>query len=227
MGGNLIMNTAQHTSVQHTSVLEILQECQSVGLVLEIRAGRLKFGYPANLATEKSRLVQIIEHLKAHKAELIKQLSSGGLQEPNLPLDQLREWKAKIEALPPANNKDGATHECAKLVKIALAFLESPHAAKAVSYGWDSLELFGVLDAPHRAAQRRFDAMGLVPSMAWSKIRGFMTELEQDKAIFSFKGGCQKTSSTHQCAKLIKTRTITSRYCSVPFWESSFLIGRE
>ncbi len=117
--------------------------------------------------------------------------------------------------MPRANTQDGA-----RLVKVALAFLDSPHAAKAVDYGWDSLELFGVLDAPHGAVKRRHDAMGLVPSMAWSRIRGFMTELEQDRAIFTFKGGCQKTSSTHECAKLVKMRLITSRYCSVPLWDT-------
>ena len=92
-----------------------------------------------------------------------------------------------------------------------------------------SLSLFGVLNAPYQTAQRRLDCLGLIPSLAWSKIKGNLSGLEtglvgldSKQAYIEMKGRNDKSGSI-----LIKPRILPSANISIPFWENQHLTGVE
>lgn len=81
-------------------------------------------------------------------------------------------------------------HKARHIGTIALHFLSSPHVIKAVGLGWDELELLGLLDSQHTTAPlRRFDAMGLVPSLALSRLGARLMEMEAEQAILKTRSG--------------------------------------
>ena len=78
----------------------------------------------------------------------------------------IENWRSQIGSLPVPDNHNGL-----HIGTIALHFLSSPHVIKAVGLGWSELELFGLFDSQHPTAPlRRHDAMGLVPSLALSRL---------------------------------------------------------
>jgi len=78
----------------------------------------------------------------------------------------IENWRSQIGGLPVPDHPTGL-----HIGTIALHFLSSPYIVKAVNLGWDELELFGLFDSQHPTAPlRRHDAMGLVPSLALSRL---------------------------------------------------------
>ncbi|MCF6199559.1 MAG: hypothetical protein L3J67_09225 [Hyphomicrobiaceae bacterium] len=108
------------------------------------------------------------------------------------------------------------SHNGMHIGTIALHFLSSPHAIKAVGLGWGELELFGLLDSQHPTAPlRRHDAMGLVPSLALSRLGARLVELEAERAVIKARSG--------SC--LVYPKRMIGRRCSIPLWKHSLLGG--
>ena len=76
---------------------------------------------------------------------------------------QVAYWRQRIEALPEPTDR-----RLSNVRRIALDHLAQPWTHQAAKFGWTAAELFGL----HRAAADvRVDAMGLVSSLALSKLR--------------------------------------------------------
>ena len=86
-----------------------------------------------------------------------------GATQDELAARQVSYWCQRIESLP-----EPADHRLSKIRYIALEFLALPWMLQAATLRWTAPELFGL----HRvAANVRIEAMGLVPSLALSKLR--------------------------------------------------------
>ena len=124
----------------------------------------------------------------------------------------IKSWRSLIGGLKVPSNYHG-NH----IGTIALHFLSSSHAIKAVNLGWNELALFGLFDSQHPTAPlRRFDAMGLVPSLATSRLGARLQELEAEQAILKTRSG----------SHLVYRKNMTGHHYSIPLWRHP-LLGSE
>ena len=121
--------------------------------------------------------------------------------------EQLDLWKYYFGRLETAIPTEGG-----ELLKVLITFLNRPEVAMAAFYGWNDVEVFGIFNGPQRALQRRYDAMGLFPALAWSRIGAKLADLDEDRAIIKTRSG----------NSLKWQRGMTGQRFAVPVWDMSF-----
>lgn len=108
---------------------------------------------------------------------------------------------AELARVEPAAAKDAH-----RLMTVTRAFVASPQFRDAVSHGWTIDELFAVhAETP----TRRLDGMGLVVTVALSRLGSRLEEIEADRAVLRAKSG----------GTLTYRRFVASLENSRPWWE--------
>ncbi len=116
-------------------------------------------------------------------------------------------WQSAIARLPTPLSTDGQ-----KLLDTARWFLGSPFCEEAIRCGWSELELFGCHE---RKPLARLDAMGLIPTLAWSKLDAKLRAIDHEAAVLETRSGSQLTHW--------RFRTENSE--AVRFWDHHLLVG--
>jgi hypothetical protein len=116
-------------------------------------------------------------------------------------MDTIDEWRVQIEAVtPPLGDK---------LTRLALEFLDSEHAQRAVELGWSELQLFGIHPGDVKAAALRSDAKGLVVFIALGQHTYEIIAIEEDRAVIQTGGGATQSWPRRRPAEDL----------AIPFWE--------
>jgi hypothetical protein len=112
------------------------------------------------------------------------------------------EWREQIEAVtPPLGDK---------ITRLAMEFLETEHAQRAVELGWSALELFGLVHGDLKFAVVRADTQGLIPGIGLSTSHTYtIIAIEPERVVLQTNGG----------ATLMHRRRLTEERLAVPFWE--------
>ena len=112
----------------------------------------------------------------------------------------LPEWNSQILRRPPPGDK---------LMRMALEFLDSEHAQRAVEVGWSELELFGIHRGDVKAGALRSDAKGLVAFIALAQHTYTIISIEEDRAVIQTGGGATQSWPRRRPAEDL----------AMPFWE--------
>ncbi len=122
-------------------------------------------------------------------------------------LSGVSNWQSALATLPSPVSLEGQ-----KLLNATRWFLGSPFCEDAIHCGWKELELFGCHE---RAPLTRQDAMGLIPTLAWSKLDAKLRAIDHQSAIVETRSGAQLTHH----------RLRTGEHESVVFWDHPFLVA--
>jgi hypothetical protein len=120
-------------------------------------------------------------------------------------------WRGEIAALPQLAGK-----EWERLAQCSLQFLAPAcdWAMAALRLGWDEVDLFGVFEGDLPALRCRYDARGLVPSVALSAFPLKLATIIEDHAILT---------NTVTGARLRHNRWMTGGQYSIPWWRHLLL----
>ena len=219
-----------------------MEACKALGVSLAVSGnGRnIRIHYPDNFLPG-SQWPPLLEQLKAQKQDILAELERAELEAVQVDIaeraaifeydgglsrqqaerralqeyEQVTTWREHLAVLPAPCTKEGA-----RLLEMATAFLDSPFCLQALSLGWDVLELFGIWNGPPDIVRRRYDAMGLVPCMVWTRHRDHLSSLNDSGAEFARQSGRGRAGKPPKWP-----RHLTGRKYAVPFWENDYLVG--
>jgi len=128
---------------------DVLKRALAAGVTLAADGAQLR------LQAEKKPPSELIEELRAHKAEILDLLRTP----PRSPEGLITAWRASIACV--------ATDlpEVSRLKTVSLRFLDGSNVAAAIENEWNEVSLFGV----HRGGypKERLDCWGLTAFLAW------------------------------------------------------------
>jgi hypothetical protein len=116
-----------------------------------------------------------------------------------------RAWISAVELF-----EAGDDLELLKLQQASARFLDSDWLPIAIAQRWDELEIWGCFPAPLEFARRRYDALGLVPSLITG--RGCtLAEIGPDFALVTRR---------ESGARLRHQRALGGRQWARPWWQA-------
>jgi hypothetical protein len=184
------------------SASSVLTRLRQAGVEIAVADGQLKLKGPKSALNE-----DVLNELRAIKAELLKLLSAPEPQ-PQSPAERVvSEWQSAVEQVTPQ------TPEITKLKEVSLRFLASPDALAAVENGWDAVSLFGMHEG--NAPKERVGEWGLVIFLAWG-VHGCTVETVDQKV-------CALRTRSGAVQTLRRNRANFDQ--SVPWWQHPGVIS--
>jgi hypothetical protein len=163
----------------------VLTQLKAAGVHVAVADGKLELEGPKDALSE-----DVLNELRAIKAELIRFLSASDPEPASQVEDVIAEWRDAVRAV--RSDKP----DIMKLKATSLRFLDSPDAVAAVANGWDVLSLFGMHFG--QAPKMRVDCWGIVLFIAWG-VHGCTVETIDAKvcALRTRAGAVQRKPRLH------------------------------